>query len=122
LQLLGGNLEGIINILKKILDQKYSITELSKWILSRRWILLFYMFFVSLFLILLVINVRNVNHMLEEKRLMEKKLEKIKNQNAQLYSKIVYLESAQRIIPCAENNLNMILPNDAPKIILNNNE
>jgi cell division protein FtsB len=122
LQLLGGNLEGIINILKKILDQKYSITELSKWILSRRWILLFYMFFVSLFLILLVINVRNVNHMLEEKRLMEKKLEKIKNQNAQLYSKIVYLESAQRIIPYAENNLNMILPNDAPKIILNNNE
>lgn len=122
MQLLGGNLEGIINILKKILDQKYSITELSKWILSRRWILLFYMFFVSLFLILLVINVRNVNHMLEEKRLMEKKLEKIKNQNAQLYSKIVYLESAQRIIPYAENNLNMILPNDAPKIILNNNE
>jgi len=80
------------------------------------------MFFVSLFLILLVINVRNVNQMLVEKRLMEKNLEKIKNQNAQLYSKIVYLESAQRIIPYAENNLNMILPNDAPKIIIKSNE
>lgn len=84
--------------------------------------ILFYMFFVSLFLILLVINVRNVNQMLVEKRLMEKNLEKIKNQNAQLYSKIIYLESAQRIIPYAENNLNMILPNDAPKIIIKNNE
>jgi len=60
--------------------------------------------------------------MLVEKRLMEKNLEKIKNQNAQLYSKIVYLESAQRIIPYAENNLNMILPNDAPKIIIKSNE
>jgi hypothetical protein len=77
---------------------------------------------ISAFLIILVINVRNINEILVTKRSLEKEIKIIKDNNAQLHSKIIQLQSAERIIPFSENKLNMYLPQDAPRILRNENE
>lgn len=97
----------------------YSILD---WILSHRFLLLLFFALVSVFLIVLVINVRNVNEILVSKRQLEKEIKIIKDNNSRLHSKIIELQSAERIIPFAEQNLNMYLPQDAPKILRKENE
>ena len=87
------------------------------WILSHRFVLLLFFALTSIFLIVLVLNVRNVNEMLVVKRNLEKEIKILKDNNSRLHSKIIQLQSAERIIPFAEKSLNMYLPKDAPKIL-----
>lgn len=92
------------------------------WILSHRFMLLLILALISIFLILLVINVRNVNELLAERRELQKKIKILKDNNSRIHSHIIELQSAERIIPFAEKNLNMYLPQDAPKILRDRNE
>jgi len=114
---LGGNLGLIANIFNNKLFAGDGNSLVIRWIQSHRWLLLLFFFIVSGLLILLVINVRSVNTMLVNKRQLEKEILILKDHNSRLYSKIIELESAERIIPHSETNLNMFLPNDAPKVI-----
>ncbi|HRP01329.1 MAG TPA: hypothetical protein PLE30_01665 [Candidatus Kapabacteria bacterium] len=91
------------------------------WILSHRFLLLLFFTLISAFLIVLVINVRNVNEILANKRELEKSIKIYRDNNAQLHSKIISLQAAERIIPFAEQNLQMYLPADAPKVIRRDN-
>lgn len=102
--------------------QKYSSNRmrsenLLSWILFRRWILFIVLISISFFLILLVSNVRTINAMLVENRKLELSIIELKDRNARLYSRIVELESAERVIPIAETMLGMYLPEETPIII-----
>jgi cell division protein FtsL len=92
------------------------VTLLS-WILSKRWLLFILIFTSAIFLILLVNNVRSVNRIMVENRKIEADIYEIENLNARLYSKIVDLESAERIIPYAETYLQMEIPKNGPIIV-----
>jgi len=119
---LGGILKKISDFFNfKLLKENGSSTILD-WILSHRFILLLFFALISAFLIILVINVRNVNEILVSKRTFEKDIKILKDNNSRLHSKIIQLQSAERIIPFAEQRLNMYLPQDAPKILRKENE
>ena len=103
--------------LSKAFNSEANKVTLLNWILSRRWFLFILIITSAIFLILLVNNVRSVNSIMVENRKIEAKIYEIQNLNARLYSKIVDLESAERIIPYSETYLQMEIPRKGPIIV-----
>lgn len=101
-------------IVRNTSNQKNRVIE---WTLANRFVLLLLAFIFAAFLIILVLNVRNVNELLVERSKLQKEIIILKDKNSRLYSRIVELQSAERIIPYSESKLNMYLPQDAPKIL-----
>jgi cell division protein FtsL len=103
--------------MSKAFKSEVSSVTLLSWILSKRWFLFILLITSAIFLILLVNNVRSVNSIMVENQKIESKIYEIQNLNARLYSKIVQLESAERIIPYAETYLQMEIPGKGPIIV-----
>jgi cell division protein FtsL len=103
--------------MSKAFNKEANRMTLLNWILSKRWFLFILLITSAIFLILLVNNVRRVNSIMVENRIIEADIYEIENINARLYSKIVELESAERIIPYAETHLQMEIPLNGPIIV-----
>lgn len=99
---------------KEILKDNHEIRD---WVRDNRWILFIGLLAAAIATVILVINVRSMNELLVEKQKLSKNLEEIEVYNKELSAKIIELESADRIIPMAETQLNMKQPDHAPKIL-----
>ncbi|MFP4369866.1 MAG: hypothetical protein ACLFR2_09820 [Candidatus Kapaibacterium sp.] len=66
-------------------------------------------------------NVFEVNRLMREIRVMEKKQKQLSYYNDILRTRVIRLESAERIIPVAEDRLGM-KKNDKTPVIIQNNE
>jgi len=109
-----------LSILSKI-KEFYNSLELSELLIEfvrgHRWTIFIFIFFASLWVLLLVTNVRNINALLVDIRALEKKAKILENQNERYIYEIVKLQSAERIIQIAEEQLNMEQSPKAPDIL-----
>lgn len=82
-----------------------------------RWKLFGLLLLSASLMLLYVSNVLYVDAQLEEMQSMKKIYNSIKNGNELLKTEIIKLESADRIIPYAENELGMLKPDKPPKVL-----
>lgn len=110
----------VLSILNKI-KNFFNSLELSDLLVGfvrvHRWTIFILIFLASLWVLLMVTNVRNINSLLVEIRALEKKSKQIENQNERYIYEIVKLQSAERIIKIAEEQLNMEQSPKAPDIL-----
>ncbi len=83
----------------------------------RRWTLLGMLAVASMLMVLYIYNVYAVNDLLRDIRKLEKKHEEIRAKNDILASKVVSLQSADRIINIARDKLDMNTPETPPEIL-----
>ncbi len=88
-----------------------------EWIRKNRWGLMLTIVIISAWGLVLVLNVRNVDTILVEIRELEKESRDIENLNERYLYEIVNLQSAERIIKIAEEQLNMEQSQKAPDIL-----
>ncbi|MBX3043814.1 MAG: cell division protein FtsL [Candidatus Kapabacteria bacterium] len=109
-----------MSILNKIRQFIISL-ELSELLIEfvriYRWIIFIVIFVASLWVLLLVTNVRNINSLLSDIRQLEKESGRLENLNERYLYEIVKLQSADRIIHLAEEQLNMEQSQKAPDIL-----
>lgn len=109
-----------MSILSKIKNFYISL-ELSEilveFVRANRWTIFIFIFFASLWVLLLVTNVRNINSLLVDIRTLEKQSKELQNMNERYMYEIVKLQSAERIIQIAEEQLNMEQSPKAPDIL-----
>ncbi|MBI5324998.1 MAG: hypothetical protein HZB41_06985 [Ignavibacteriae bacterium] len=82
-----------------------------------RWKLFGLILFSAILMVLYVSNVLYVDSQLEEMQAMKKIYNSYRNGNELLKTEIIKLESADRIIPYAENVLGMLKPDKPPKVL-----
>jgi cell division protein FtsL len=82
-----------------------------------RWSLFVLIIFISVWGLVLVLNVRNVDTLLVEIRVLEKQSRDLENLNERYIYEIVNLQSAERIIKIAEEQLYMEQSQKAPDIL-----
>lgn len=87
------------------------------WTRKNRWKLILLIFSFSLFTIVMVSNVRTINSQLADLRKLEHQYNNLTNNNKVLMMEISRLESPERIIKLAEEDLKMITNNEIPYII-----
>lgn len=87
------------------------------WVKINRWKAFGLLVLAAASTIVYVSNVMAVNSLLEDNRKLEKQITEIKNLNEILNSRIIELESAERITEIAEKQLGMKKPDAAPTII-----
>ena len=74
-------------------------------------------FIAAVLTILYISNLMYVNKTMQEVYVLNKEYEEVVNKNELLMTKIIELESPERIITFAKNKLGMIKSNEAPKKI-----
>lgn len=98
--------------------ESLSISDLLvEWVRAKRWTLFVVIILVSLWGLVLILNVRNINTLLVEIRFLEKKSRRIENLNERYIYETVKLQTAERIIKIAEEELNMEQSPKAPDIL-----
>ncbi|MDT3740594.1 MAG: hypothetical protein RO257_13965 [Candidatus Kapabacteria bacterium] len=109
-----------MSILNKV-KEFYKSLEISdlliEWVRANRWSIFIVIILVALWGLLLVSNVRNINTLLVDIRNLEKQSRQIENLNERYMYEIVKLQSAERIIKIAEEELNMEQSPKAPDIL-----
>lgn len=90
---------------------------LVEFVRIHRWTIFILIFLISIWFILLVSNVRNINAVLVDIRNLEKQSKELQNINERYMYEIVKLQSAERIIKIAEEQLNMEQSPKAPDIL-----
>lgn len=90
---------------------------LVEFVRVHRWTIFILIFLISIWFILLVSNVRNINAVLVDIRNLEKQSKELQNVNERYMYEIVKLQSAERIIKIAEEQLNMEQSPKAPDIL-----
>lgn len=116
----GGRLKKINDFLfgKNSLDISSIIEKLIEIIRRNRLKLLLFILISSIFTVIMVSNVRNIDKQLVKVRQYEKELKAIKNSNKVLRTQITELESPERIIPIAKEKLGMINNKEIPRKII----
>ncbi len=71
---------------------------------------LFWLFFFGIWLLLYVNNVVSINKIYKEKYVLEKELERIREENYLLLRKLKEIEAPERIIPYAREKLGLMEP------------
>lgn len=82
-----------------------------------RWIVLSLVAVTSLLITAYIDNVLKVNNLLSEVRALESRLSEVRASNELLNSKLISLQSAERITKIAEEKLGMKKPDKAPTVI-----
>lgn len=82
-----------------------------------RWSVFGFVVIISLLMILYVDNVKRVDVILEELQDIKQKKEYLKNENELLKTRLNYLQSPERIMRIAEENLGMIKIDSAPEVL-----
>lgn len=92
-------------------------TKITDWLKDHRWLVLVFIIVAAAASVVFVSNVRNINGLLVENRALEKAANELRDRNKRLQSQIIHLQSADRIIKYASEELDMIAPDVAPQII-----
>lgn len=103
--------------MKKLFKSKRIANNANEWVRINRWILFLSIFILSLIIVVYIRNVRQVNNLVLEIRRIEKQAELIENRNKVLSKEMLKLESPNRIIKIAEENLGMVRHDSTPIII-----
>jgi cell division protein FtsL len=90
------------------------------WVKSNRIKIFFILIVVSIIMLLYVDNTIKINSLLREIQIKENMISDVKAKNEILKSKIIELESADRITKIAEEKLNLAKPNKVPQVINDN--
>lgn len=106
-----------LNYIKEFYNSLEISDKLIDWVRVNRWAIFVVIFFIAMWGLLLVSNVRNVNTLIVEIRQLEKQSKLIENQNERYLYEIVNLQSAERIIKIAEEQLYMEQSPKAPDIL-----
>ena len=93
------------------------LNSVEESIKPRRWTLLGMLAVAAMLTVLYIYNVYAVNDLLRDIRKLEKKHEQLRAKNDVLAAKAVRLQSADRIIKIARENLNMKRPESPPEIL-----
>ncbi len=88
-----------------------------EFVRNHRWLIVVLVALASIWFLLLVTNVRSVNKLLVDIRQLEAQSQKLDNINERYLYEIVKLQSAERIIQIAEEQLNMEQSPKAPDIL-----
>lgn len=88
-----------------------------EWVRVNRWLLFLLIFAASIMTVVYIKNVREVNNLVVDVRRYEKEKIDLINENKLLRTQLLKLESPERIIPIAEEKLNMHRPGSSPIII-----
>jgi cell division protein FtsL len=113
----------VMGVMKKLFFQEGLSSEsenflnAKEWVRVNRWFLFILIIIASISMIMIVSNVRGINLLLVEIHSLEKKELEVRNVNERLVSQIIALESAERIISIAEQNIGMIRSEIAPKVL-----
>ena len=91
---------------------------LNKIFSLNRWSIFGLVAIAAIITVLYIYNVTRINNLLSEIRELEHNHEIIKNSNDLLKVQIIKLQSADRIIPIAQNRLGMIKSTVIPEIIV----
>lgn len=119
---------GLINSIKsKFSSKSDEISELlndddvkeafSSFIKINRWSVFLFLIMIAASMAAYVGNVLAVNNLYKEIRVLEDRKKRILNTNNVLEARVIELQSAKRIIPIAEENLNMIKAGKPPRKI-----
>jgi cell division protein FtsL len=91
--------------------------KMVEFVRNHRWLIVVLVALASIWFLLLVTNVRSVNKLLVDIRQLEAQSQKLDNINERYLYEIVKLQSAERIIQIAEEQLNMEQSPKAPDIL-----
>ncbi len=94
-----------------------SAPQMAEWVRDNRWLVLVFIIVAAASSLLFVSNVRNINALLIENRELEKEVSVLRDMNKRLQSETIYLQSADRIIKFATEELDMVPPDVAPEVI-----
>lgn len=90
---------------------------LRNWLNLNRWVIVLYLVVVATAGVLYVGNVNDTTELLKEIRTLERKIDDLENRRKMADSRVKRLQSPERIIKIATENLNMTLSDDAPLFI-----
>ena len=113
---MGGNLDSE-NTVNKQSAKQANAASAREWIKINRWSVFAMVVFSAVATIFYISNVIRVNNLLEQNQELKKELMSLRNANELLNSKVIELQSAERITKIAEERLGMIKPTKAPEII-----
>ncbi len=93
------------------------LENIIEWIKTNRLKVFFMVIVFAIFLLLYVDNTIRINELLENINKTEKEIQAIKTNNEILKSRIIELQSAERITKIAEEKLNLKKPSKVPIVI-----
>lgn len=86
-------------------------------IVLNRWLVVLTIFLGALLTVAYVANVINIDNTLSEINALNKNAKYFKNENELLKAKLNYLQSPERIIKIAKENLSMVQSNEPPELL-----
>ncbi|MBE2189768.1 MAG: cell division protein FtsL [Desulfobulbaceae bacterium] len=92
-------------------------TKITDWLKDNRWLVLVFIVVAAAAAVVFVSNVRSINGLLVQKRDLEKVANELRDKNKRLQSQVIHLQSADRIINYATEELDMVTPDVAPQVI-----
>lgn len=87
------------------------------WFNLNRWVIVLYLIVIAAAGVLYVGNVNDTTDLLREIRTLERKIDDLENKRKMADSRVKRLQSPERIIKIATENLNMTLSDEAPLYI-----
>lgn len=106
---------------KRSIDIKNSKSQISSffknWFNLNRWVVILYLSVIATAAVLYVGNVNDTTELLSEIRKLEREIDDLENKRKIIDSKVKRLQSPERIIKIATENLNMKLSDEAPLYI-----
>ncbi len=87
------------------------------WLNLNRWVIVLYLVIIAAAGVLYVGNVNDTTELLREIRTLERKIDDLENKRKMADSRVKRLQSPERIIRIATENLNMTLSDEAPYFI-----
>ncbi|MFA7326703.1 MAG: septum formation initiator family protein [Candidatus Kapaibacterium sp.] len=87
------------------------------WLNLNRWVIVLYLVIIATAGVLYVGNVNDTTDLLREIRTLERKIDDLENKRKMTDSRVKRLQSPERIIKIATENLNMTLSDEAPLFI-----
>ncbi|GAB1371507.1 hypothetical protein MASR1M45_15690 [Candidatus Kapaibacterium sp.] len=106
-----------VNHIKEFFQSLSLSDALLDWVRAYRFVLLFVILGSALWFLIMIVNVRNINSLIGEIRELEKSSRKLDNINERYMYDIVNLQTAERIIKIAEEQLYMEQSQKAPDIL-----
>jgi len=101
-----------------IKNSKSQISQFFRnWLNLNRWVIVLYLIIIAAAGVLYVGNVNDTTALLREIRNLERKIDDLENKRKMTDSKVKRLQSPERIIRIATENLNMTLSDEAPLFI-----
>lgn len=101
-----------------ISNNKSQIAQfINNWFNLNRWVIVLYLIVVAAAGVLYVGNVNDTTDLLREIRTLERKIDDLENKRKMADSRVKRLQSPERIIRIATENLNMTLSDEAPLYI-----